>query len=247
MSHQTPTKAGTSTHQKKSHPLDVMMSMTGSSPLLTGNVTHKGGRASDHGAMVSPPSPKARWRRWKRADVVTYARALVYPFRGDRAASLSGIALLAVFALVVLPTGHRLLFQIALIPAALAVMMCAAGYRPIASRELTDIHATGLFHVSRSAVPDPDGMVTLDPAHCRKQSRMWTRGRLRLPRPAVYFSQAPLDAVASAANGVSTDGTLFVAVDLDAVETRDIWRRHTGEIAITSPVRARVSESPTRR
>lgn len=197
--------------------------------------------------MVSSKPPEARRRNWKRADVVTYARALAYPFRGDRAASLSGIALLVVFALVVLPTGHRLLFQLALIPAALAVMMCAAGYRPITLRELTDIRATGLFHVSRSAVPDAAGVVILDPAYCRKQSRMWTRDRPRLPRAAVYFSQAPLDAVALAANGVSAEGALFAVVDLDALETRDIWRRHTGEIAITSPVRARVRESPTMR
>ncbi|WP_367404843.1 hypothetical protein [Kocuria marina] len=164
----------------------------------------------------------------------------MYPFRGDLTATLSGAALLAVLALVVLPTGHRLMFQIALIPSALAVMTFAAGYRPITANEWSNARTTGLFHVSRSAVPDADGVVTLNPAHCRKHSRMWRRDRPGKPRPAVYFSQAPLDAVASAANGLSPDGALLSAIDLDAIDVRDVWRRHSGEIAITSLVRARL-------
>lgn len=189
---------------------------------------------------IQPQQPGAGESRSRRVDVRTFARALVYPFRGDLAAAISGIALLAVLALVVSPTGHRPLFQTALIPAALAVMTFAAGYRPITASEWSEVRTTGLFHVSRSAAPDADGIVTLDPAHCRKHSRMWRRDRPGKPRPAVYFSQSPLDAVAAAANGVNTEGALFFAVDLDAIDVRDVWRRHTGEIAITSLVRARV-------
>ena len=128
----------------------------------------------------------------------------------------------------------------------IALVGASEGYRPVTAQEYDELLQKTWTHRSRQLVAAVGVSVILDPSYTRYRSRMKRSDRLRPSRrqSAVYFATTDGGGVAQRANGVYRATTILIAgFDHHRPPARKhCYLRTTGDLAVTTPVHARVIE-----
>lgn len=160
-----------------------------------------------------------------------------------------GFVILTVLAFVGarLPTALALVLVLVGVTAVLAGVSRGYGYRRVSDDELEELLAVPWFHLSRGDIP-VGGLVELTPARCRRLNRMLRADLRGLPLRAVFFTPGQaLTGLAAEVSGVVKAASILrvdPAEQSPPLAAAEVWRRHSGELAVTRPVASRcVSKS----